>query len=50
MDKAEQYEHFARECMGIARGTDDLQLKDTMLHMARVWARLAEEHRKHDKT
>jgi len=48
MDRAEQYERFARECLELARGTQDLRLKDSMLHMAKVWARLAEKHRKHE--
>jgi hypothetical protein len=41
MGKAEKYRRFAEECMELARTAKDVHAKAALLHMARVWLRLA---------
>jgi hypothetical protein len=42
MGKAEKYRHYAKECVRLAKQTQDLKEKDTLLGMAEAWRRLAE--------
>jgi hypothetical protein len=42
MRKAEQYRHYAAECIRLAQQSHDISEKDTLLRMAEVWRRLAE--------
>jgi hypothetical protein len=42
MGKAEKYQRFAEECMGLAKTAKDAQARAVLLHMAEVWLRLAE--------
>jgi hypothetical protein len=42
--KSEQYRRFAHECLLLARNAEDEQARASLLHMAEVWFRLAEEH------
>jgi hypothetical protein len=44
MDASEDYRRFAQECMEVARTVASPQTRQTMLRMAQVWLRLAEEH------
>jgi len=41
--KSEQYRHFAQECSLLARNAEDERARASLLHMAQVWFRLAEE-------
>jgi hypothetical protein len=41
--KSEQYRRFARACLEIARRAEDQQARASLIHMAQVWFRLAEE-------
>jgi hypothetical protein len=42
--KSEQYRRFAQECLLLARDAEDERARASLLHMAEVWFRLAEEH------
>jgi hypothetical protein len=42
MGKAEQYRHYAAECIPLAQQSQDTTEKDTLLRMAGVWRRLAD--------
>ena len=42
--KAEGYRRLARECLEIAHTFPDGQRRTTLLQMAQVWQRLADEH------
>ena len=42
--KSEQYRRFAQECLLLARAAEDQRARASLLHMAHVWFRLAEEH------
>ena len=42
MGKAEQYRHYAAECIRLAQQTSDPKERDTLLGMAEAWRRLAE--------
>jgi hypothetical protein len=42
MGKAEQYRHYAAECIRLARQSQHLPEKDMLLSMAAAWRRLAE--------
>jgi len=42
MGKAEQYRHYAAECIRLARQSQYPAEKDTLLSMAAAWRRLAE--------
>ena len=44
MVRSEQYRRFAQECLLLARGTEDERARASLLHMAQVWFRLAEEY------
>ena len=44
MARSEKYRRFAQECMEMARTTHDPQARATLLQMAQVWFRLAEDH------
>ena len=43
LTKLEQYRRFARACLELARKADDERTRASLLHMAQVWLRLAEE-------
>jgi hypothetical protein len=42
--RSEKYRRFAQACLEMARTTHDPQVRATLLQMAQVWFRLAEEH------
>jgi hypothetical protein len=42
MGKAEQYRHYAAECIRLAQQCMDPAEKETLLGMAEAWRRLAE--------
>jgi hypothetical protein len=42
MGTAEQYRHYAAECIRLAQQTPHAPEKDTLLSMAAAWRRLAE--------
>ena len=48
MARSEKYRRFAQECMEMARTTHDPQARATLLQMAQVWFRLAEDHAGND--
>jgi hypothetical protein len=41
--RSEEYRRFARACLELARRAEDQQGRASLLHMAQVWFRLAEE-------
>jgi cob(I)alamin adenosyltransferase len=41
--RSEQYRRFAQECLVLLRNAEDERTRASLLHMARVWFRLAEE-------
>jgi hypothetical protein len=41
---SEEYRRFAQECLLLARAAEDERARASLLHMAHVWFRLAEEH------
>jgi hypothetical protein len=41
--KSEQYRRYALECLEIARSTHDERTQASLLQMAQVWLRLAQE-------
>ena len=43
MSKSEQYRRFAQACLEMARNAKDERARASLLHMAQVWFRLAEE-------
>ena len=43
MAKSEQYRRFAQACLSLARDAEDERARASLLHMAQVWFRLAEE-------
>jgi hypothetical protein len=44
MDATQDYRRFAQECMEVARTVHNPETRETMLRMAQIWLRLAEEH------
>jgi hypothetical protein len=50
MGKSEDYRRFAQECMEMASTTESPQVRATLLQMAQVWLRLAQEHADSEKT
>jgi hypothetical protein len=44
MARSEKYRRFAQACLEMARTTHDPQVRATLLQMAQVWFRLAEDH------
>jgi hypothetical protein len=42
--RSEEYRRFAQECLLLARAAEDQRARASLLHMAHVWFRLAEEH------
>jgi hypothetical protein len=42
--RSEEYRRFAQECLLLARGAEEERARASLLHMAHVWFRLAEEH------
>jgi hypothetical protein len=42
MSKADQYRHYAAECIRLAQQTQISSEKETLLNMASAWRRLAE--------
>jgi hypothetical protein len=43
MGKVEAYRRYARECLEMANASQDPQARATLLQMAQVWLRLADE-------
>jgi hypothetical protein len=43
MGKVEAYRRYARECLEMANARQDPQARATLLQMAQVWLRLADE-------
>jgi uncharacterized membrane protein len=43
VSKSEQYRRLARACEELARNAEDQRVRASLLHMAQVWLRLAEE-------
>ena len=43
MASSEEYRRFAQECLVLARKAEDERARASLLHMAQVWFRLAEE-------
>ena len=43
LTKLEQYRRFAQACLELARNSEDKRARASLLHMAQVWHRLAEE-------
>jgi hypothetical protein len=43
VSKSEQYRRLAQACLEIARKAEDQRMRASLLHMAQVWFRLAEE-------
>jgi hypothetical protein len=43
LENSDQYRYFARECLKMARLAADERSRSALIHMAQVWARLAEE-------
>jgi hypothetical protein len=41
--RSEEYRRFARACLELARRAENQQARASLLHMAQVWLRLAEE-------
>lgn len=48
MSRAEQYRHYAAECIRLAQQSHDPSEKDTLLRMAETWRRLAERADEND--
>lgn len=48
MGKAEQYRHYAAECIRLAQQSQDTAEKDSLLRMAEAWHRLAVHAEKTD--
>lgn len=44
MSRPEEYRRFAQECLEMANATESPQVRATLLQMAQVWLRLAQEH------
>jgi hypothetical protein len=44
MSRSGEYRRFAKECLELARTAVSERSKATLLQMAQVWARLADEH------
>jgi hypothetical protein len=40
---AQEYRRYARECLELANTFDKARAKYTLLHMAQVWLRLAQD-------
>ena len=43
MGRVDEYRRYARECLGMANASQDPQARATLLQMAQVWLRLADE-------
>jgi hypothetical protein len=43
VSRSDQYRRFAQECLVLARNAEDERTRASLLHMAQVWFRLAEE-------
>ena len=43
MAMSEEYRRFAQACLELARRAEDQQVRASLVHMAQVWLRLAEE-------
>jgi hypothetical protein len=41
--RSEQYRRYAQACLLLARNAEDERARASLLHMAQVWFRLAEE-------
>jgi hypothetical protein len=42
--RSEQYRRYAQASLELARNAEDQRTQASLLHMAQVWVRLAEEH------
>jgi hypothetical protein len=42
--RSQQYRRYAQECLVLARNAEDERVRASLLQMAQVWFRLAEEH------
>ena len=43
MRQAQEYRRYAKECLELANTSRDPQTRTTLLHMAQVWLRLAQD-------
>ena len=43
MPRSDQYRRYAHKCVVLARNAEDERARASLLHMATVWFRLAEE-------
>jgi hypothetical protein len=43
MARSEQYRRFAQECLEMARNTQDERARASLIQMAQVWFRLADQ-------
>jgi hypothetical protein len=43
VSKSEQYRRLAQACLEIAHNAEDERARASLLHMAQIWFRLAEE-------
>jgi hypothetical protein len=43
VSKSDRYRHFAQECLLLARNAEDEGVRASLVQMAQVWFRLAEE-------
>ena len=49
MARSEEYRRFAQECLALARNAEDARARASLLHMAQVWCRLAEERKAEER-
>ncbi len=49
MTTAEQYRHYAAECVRLARQSESVVEKDLLLQMAEQWRKLAERAEQYEK-
>lgn len=50
MTKAEQFEHFAKECMNAAEQTEDHEYREMLLKWAMEWRAAAAQQRREAST
>jgi glutamate/tyrosine decarboxylase-like PLP-dependent enzyme len=48
--KSEQYRSYAQKCLEVARSAADERGKRSLLHLAQVWFRMAQEAESVDKS
>jgi hypothetical protein len=49
VSNSEQYRRFAQTCLEIARNAKDKRSRASLIHMAQVWFRLAQEQKPDDE-